>query len=110
MKAGKLDHLIIVEQNTPTRDAFGGLVDSWDTYATVWASVTPMIGVETYKSDQLNASITHKIVIRYLASLTTQMRINFGGRYLNIKSVQHIHERGDMMVLMCEELPNGNRS
>ena len=110
MKAGKLDHLIIVEQNTPTRDAFGGLVDSWDTYATVWAAIMPMVGTEALRADQLNTSITHKITIRYLESLSTQMRVNFSGRLMNIKSVQHIRERGDMMVLMCEELPDGNRS
>ncbi|MBT8449474.1 MAG: phage head closure protein [Gammaproteobacteria bacterium] len=110
MKAGKLRHIIIIEVNTPTRDEYGGLVDVWTTHKKVWADVGPMSGNEVMRSDQITAKISHKIIIRYLGTVTAQMRVNFNSRYFNIKNVLHRSERGDMTTLLCEELPDANRS
>jgi len=110
MRAGALRHIIEIEVNTPTRDAYGGLVDVWTVHKRVWAQVGPLGGTELLRSDQLTAKTTHRIIIRYLGSVTEQMRVKFEGRYFNIKNVMHRIVYGDMTTLMCEELPDGNRS
>jgi len=110
MRAGGLRNLIEIEHNTPTRDVYGGLVDSWSVHKRVWAEVKPVTGSELLKSDQLTSKAVYNIWIRYLATVTTQMRIKFNGRYFNIKNVPLVDERGEKMKLLCEELPDGNRS
>lgn len=110
MRAGGLRHLIEIEENNPTRDEYGGLVDVWTVHKRVWSEVRPISGSELLKSDQLTTKASYNIWIRYLATVTTQMRIKFNGRYFNIKNVPLTDVRGEKMKLLCEELPDGNRS
>jgi len=39
MNAGSLDRKIVIQQQTTTRDDFGGQNITWGTYKTVWANV-----------------------------------------------------------------------
>jgi SPP1 family predicted phage head-tail adaptor len=103
MRSGPLRHQIVIEEVTETRDSYGGVVETWSTFATVWASVGPIIGREYFASQQVQSEVTHKIRIRYLSGVTTKMRVAFDSRVFNIESVLNVDERDTEMVLMVTE-------
>ena len=108
MKIGKLRHMITIQEYTATRDSFGAEVEGWSDKVSVFASVTPMSGKEYFTSQQLNAEVTTKITIRYLAGITPKMRVMFGNRIFEILSVLNFEERKIELNLMCKEsVPDG---
>ena len=104
--AGRLRHRITIQQNTPTRDAHGGEVDSWGAVTTVWAEISPLNGKEYFTAKQETAEITHKVRLRYnnaLSGITPKMRVLFGSRTLDIESAINPQERNKEIILMCRE-------
>ena len=107
MRAGTLRHKVVIQQNTPTRDSYGAEVEAWTDYATVWASIEPARGREFWESQQVNAEVTGKISIRYLAGITPKMRVKHGSRIFEIISVINPEERNRELQLMVKEKVDG---
>lgn len=106
MQAGKLRHLIDIQQRTLTADAYGGRDRDWNEaspFATVYAAIEPLSGAEQWRAKQAQSSVSHKVTIRYLAGVNPKMRVKFGSRYLNIESVQNLGERNRTLELLCTE-------
>jgi len=95
---------IAIQTSTDSQDAAGQIVPTWSTYATVWACITPLIGREYLASRQLQAEVSGKIRIRYLAGVTPKMRVLFNGRYFNILTVMDVNERHVEMIIMVKEI------
>lgn len=108
INAGDLDQRLQIQANTPTKDAMGGLVDSWATAATVWGQVLPKDGSgrEYLRGQQVNADVTHVIRMRYYSGLTVRHRIlNEGStRTFNIVQVVNADERLCEHVLAAKEV------
>ena len=104
MQAGKLRHQIIIQQQSSTQDAHGQLVETWTTFATLRASVEPLRGKEYFSTEQEHAEVDTRIRIRYSAGILPKMRVLFGSKLYDIKSVINVEERNRYMELMCEEL------
>jgi SPP1 family predicted phage head-tail adaptor len=62
----------------------------------------PVSGREYMNSEQINAEITHRVMMRH-RSLTPHQRLKFGDRVLAIVQVRNIDERGREFELMCKE-------
>ena len=90
MRAGDLDRQIVIEQNTPTRTAAGGLVDSWSTLATVQASKRDMGGNEVFAGGQVQAKIDTGFKIRHRTDVTTAMRISYNGEIYDIQAIKEL--------------------
>lgn len=104
MRAGELRRRITLEQETRTSDGGGGSAQTWAPFATVYAKVAPLTGTEAGVASQVGSAVTHRVEIRYRAGVTSKMRINYGGRILNVRAVLNIEERNRELHLMCEEL------
>ena len=104
MNAGRLRHRVTVEQPVVSSDGYGGNTVSWAIFATVWAAVEPLSGREYFQAQQAQATVTHKVAMRYIPGVTPRMRIKHGSRYLNIISAIDTDERHRELVLMCEEV------
>ena len=52
---------------------------------------------------QLEARVSHRIVIRYRDDVTTNDRILWGSRTFNIRAVIDREARGRWLELLCEE-------
>jgi head-tail adaptor len=83
---GKLRHRCRIEalSASPTRDAFGAVVQVWSAEAVAWCRVEPQTvvsGEETRGSHQ-QADCTHKVTMRYRDGLTPKKRLVWlrGGR------------------------------
>lgn len=103
--SGNLRHRLTIQQVAETRDAHGGIISTWGTYATVWGSVEPLRGRELVAAQEKQARYDVRIRIRYLRGVTAKMRVLFGSRVLEIVSVINEEERNVNMQLMCWEKP-----
>jgi SPP1 family predicted phage head-tail adaptor len=87
-----LDELVTIEQASETRNAYGEVVKTWATLATVWAKVEDTTGVggnkEAFSSEKPTAFSRLKITIRYRGDINPGMRIvTTAGEVLDIVHV-----------------------
>lgn len=106
MRAGKLRHRIVIQRNTPTRDGFNANVDSWSTYATLWAQVETASGAETIEQQQAAAVLSHKFTIRKYPGIVPAMRVSWSSRLFDILAVidDNLNRQVD---LVCSEVIRG---
>lgn len=100
---GKLKDRITIESFPEARDEIGGSPTVWATHATRWAYIKPISAREIAYAGGVAQRITHKIQIRFLSTLTTEMRIVFKGRHFNIHGIIDPEESHVWHVLDCEE-------
>lgn len=105
MKTGNLRYRVTLQQFTQIDDGGGGHTEGWADVAAVWASVDPLIGKERYEAQQIQATLSHKIKMRYRAGVKPSMRVLFGVRVFNILSPPiDPEERHRELHLLCEEV------
>lgn len=100
---GKMRHRITIQQPSDTPDGIGGNTRTWTTFATVWASIEPLNAFQIFKAQHLEHRVTHKVMIRYLAGLTSDMRISYDSRIFGIEGIKDIDETKNYFELMVEE-------
>ena len=93
MNGSQLDRRIVIQSNTQTRDAYGALVDSWATFATVSAKYMPIRGDEYLAAQQMTAKVDGVFKIRWLSGVTETMRISYDGKYWDIRSLNETGRR-----------------
>lgn len=101
---GKLRHRITLQELVKTDDGYGGIVETWQDVATVWAAIEPLKGTERYQAQQVQSELTHKVTIRYRAGIKPQMRILYGNRVFDIEAVIDVDERHRWLELLCSEV------
>jgi len=105
MKIGDLRHRISFEREVKVADGYLGSTATWRSVATVWASVEPLSGREYFYGHQISTEVSHRIKIRYNETVDVKMRINFGGRYMQIASILDIKERHQSQEILAQEVP-----
>ena len=76
MRAGRLRHRVILQEQTETVSAVTGAVSrSWTNTATVWGGVEPLSMRERMQGGQLDAVNTHRVPIRWRPGVHSQMRV-----------------------------------
>lgn len=101
--AARLRHTITIQETTQTRDSVGGVIDTWGTFATVRAEILPLSGREYLESQQVNAEEITRFTIRYLPNITTKMRILWGTRVYDIRSIMNVSQVDKIMELRVVE-------
>lgn len=104
MRAGRLRHRIAFQTSTDTKDAGGGLVETWTTINTVWGAVIPLSGRELANAQMMNSEITHRLEIRYLSTINAKGRALFGSRIFPLFGVLNIDERNREMHIGAKEV------
>ena len=87
VKIADLKKRITFQALTRTGDGQGGWTESWADFATVWASLNPVSAAERMYSQRIEMNVTHKIVIRKMDGLNSEMRIVFGTRIFQIHGI-----------------------
>ena len=98
MRAGNLDIKIIIQSATDARDAYGAVIPTWDTFATVWARKKDIRGDEYFAAQQMNARVDAVFTIRYLSGLLETMRIAYDGKLWDIRSIGNLGRRDGMEI------------
>jgi SPP1 family predicted phage head-tail adaptor len=106
MKIGKLNRLVVIEQQSATQDAIGQPVLTWTTLATVWANVRYLQGAEAIKADAVTSVAKASIRIRRRTDVTSAMRVTLGSTTFQILAVlpdEESRERLDLCARCCRE-------
>lgn len=103
LTAGKLRHTITIEREQSTPDGAGGSYLTWTTVATPRAFIKPMSGGERLQAMRLEATVTHRIFIRYRDDLLTSDRINYNGRLMQIRALINLEERNRWIEIYADE-------
>ena len=95
---------VTVQNVTRTADGQGGFTETWTDHADVWCSIEPVKAWERYQAAQLQAPVTHKIVMRYNRGVTPASRLKFGDRIFNVKEVINRMEESRFLDIRAVEV------
>jgi SPP1 family predicted phage head-tail adaptor len=109
MNIGSLRHRVTLAAPSRIQDNDGGYTEAWTalTPSPVWAAIEPATArnLERVVGNAVQATATHLVTVRYHSGITTRTRLTLGGsRYLYVRGVQDLDERGIGMTLACEEV------
>lgn len=104
MRAGTLRHRITVQQDAGVEDGSGQVLESW----TAWlvnepAEVVETGGAESLRGQQIDATATHVVRVRYRAGLDERKQIVWGTRTLGIVNVRDIDGRRRELWITARE-------
>ena len=100
---GKMRYRIKVENPTNTRDAGGGLSQTYTPVTFIYANIMPTNANSSYRQGIVQEKVTHELTIRYMKNIGTNSRISFGSRLFDIKGIINVDERSRFLKLLCEE-------
>lgn len=105
MRGGRLRHQITLQRKNVTgRSPTGSeVLGAWITVATVWASIEPMSGRESIRSDRETPQRNTVITIRYRAGVTAGMRVLRGPQIWDIETVLDPEQRHRELQLVSIE-------
>jgi SPP1 family predicted phage head-tail adaptor len=103
MRAGWLKHRITIQMPATEQSASGEVTPGWSDFLSAWASIEPLRGREYMEGRQAQASVDHRIRMRYRDGITPDMQVVFGSRTFQIVSVINVIEGKRELNLMCRE-------
>ncbi len=106
---GELRHRITIQALSNSQNGYGEIEVNtpkvWNDVLSVRAGIYPISGKKFFSAETENSEITHKVKIRYIEGLTSNMRIKFGDRYFEIISPPiNFQEKNIELQLLCKEL------
>ncbi|KKK75960.1 hypothetical protein LCGC14_2868490 [marine sediment metagenome] len=104
MRAGKLRHRIELQSVGRAKADDGQSIETFTTYATVWADIKPMRGAEAIEAQQQSGQNWFKITVRYNASINIKDRIAFKSRVFEVNYALDFEERKIFQELTCTEI------
>lgn len=104
MRPGLLNSRVVVQQQSTTQDAVGQPLNTWSTFATLWADVRHTSGIEAIKDSAIASVVRASIRVRYRGDLTAAMRVIHGSTTYNIVAVLPDVGGKEYVDLACEVL------
>lgn len=109
MRIGPMRHRVVIQEKSTTQDAAGEELQTYTNIATnsnVWAAVTPSSAQERFisGSDQQQATVSHRVVLRYRSDLSDEMRVVWEGKNLDIEEIRDPSGKRQYTLLMCREV------
>lgn len=107
LSAGPLNKYVSIKRDIGnTYDSRGQLIETEQEVVKVWATIEPLRGQEGILARQLNAAMSHRVVIRWsseVEDINPQWWIEWNDRILNIIEARNIEERNHTIELICAE-------
>ncbi|BDV33348.1 phage head closure protein [Methylocystis iwaonis] len=100
---GAMRQRVTLEAPTDARDDVGGFMRLYTPLARLWAQIETQGAEEQFIEQRLEQSRKVTVTIRWRADVQSQMRFDFRGRKLIIKSVADIDEKRRFLRCLCEE-------
>jgi len=104
--AGALRNRVVIQQRqegAATQDLTGATTPVWADLATVWAEIKAAGGREALLAQQVNASVSTTVRIRYRPDVVASMRVVFGARVFDVEAVLDQDGRRRYLTLLCLE-------
>lgn len=111
--ASVLRKRVVIQQNNGTRNSSGGMLDNWQTVPGCSSVPSRVVypppskkGDEQFTQQQVRSSLFATWTIRYRPSqnISPAMRIVYGTRTFEIRTVLLVDEYKQEVTLQCEEL------
>lgn len=100
---GELRQLASLEAATRAPDEGGGATLVWSQVAQLWCAIRPLSGSEVAATDRLVPTQRHEVWMRWRDGVTTDMRLVFAERVLDIRAVVDPDGRRHFLRLVAEE-------
>lgn len=103
---GKLRNKITIQNTALSSDSFGGYTTGRTTYLTAFAQIKPKAGKQVFNEqsgEQISNPQDFEFTIRYRSGILTSMRILFGSRTFDIKSIENDNEYDRYIKLVATE-------
>lgn len=101
--AGLFNRRLTLEAPMEIPDGAGGVARSHESVATLWASVVPVSAREEVEAAQRGVTLTHRIVLRYSADITSRHRFRDGARIFRIVALHDRDGRKRFLDVQAEE-------
>lgn len=99
MNIGKLNRRITIQERATTRDAIGGVVETYNDIAKVWAELVVSNGQEQDIADAKRARETATFRIRHVRNLSAgKNRILYQMRFYNITAIIEEGIRNTLLI------------
>ena len=102
MRAGSLTNKITIEHYSESIDSFGDSIKTWSEFAPAWAEIITQSGKEFTTAREQHATLSAVIKIRYMAGVTTAMRVNDSGVFYNILAAFDPNKQRRELRIYCE--------
>lgn len=99
MDSYRLDRQITFRRAVQTRDDFGGVVETWEDFATVWASKRDVKASEHFKAAQVIAVGTTVFHVRWRNDITPDMRLVFEDQEYDIMPPMELGRRDGLEIM-----------
>lgn len=104
MRAARLRHRISIERKQETRDAHGGVIETWTEFLTsIPAEIVTMQGRELLAAQSLHAGVTARVTLRQRDDLAPTMRIKHGAQIYSIHAIIPDATQVKTMAVLCEK-------
>lgn len=102
---GDLNKRVTLQNRALTPPPFGSVDfnESFTNTVTVWALINTVQGKTFFDGVETEKPITHDIIIRYDASVTTETWILYNSKRIDILRVTDLDENQEYMLLLCSE-------
>jgi SPP1 family predicted phage head-tail adaptor len=95
---------ITIQQTTTGQDTSGAEIESWATFAEVFAEKHEGSGREFFSAQKVNPELSVVFKIRYRSDLNSKMRIKLGMRILDILSISDPEDKRMFLNINCKEV------
>lgn len=109
LAAGRFRHRITLQRDDPAQDPQSGhMHPRWVDVVTVWARIEPLSGRQLIAAQAAQSDVSTRIIIRWRAGVTADMRVAESDRVFHIASVVPDDQTGrSWLTLNCTDLPHG---
>lgn len=101
MRAGRLRHIITVENYSYTQNDWGEVIEEWVPLGDFPAAIEPINGREYFAAQANQSEATTRIRTRYIEGIDSTARITHGTTVYDIQSVINPEMKNAELVFMC---------
>lgn len=102
--SGRMRERVEIQKPADVQNQFGEATLQWTTLGTVWAQVKNLTARDFFAAQQAGTLATHRILIRFFPQLTTQCRIVWRGRIMEITSINEGEDRREQELFAKESV------
>jgi SPP1 family predicted phage head-tail adaptor len=101
--AGRFNRQLTIENEIEIADGCGGYVSRYEPQDTVWAHVCPMRALTLQRADNSAVEISHRILVRFRANISSKTRFVTGSRRFEVEAVKDPDETRRYLECDCVE-------
>jgi SPP1 family predicted phage head-tail adaptor len=104
MQAGPMRHKITFQLLQGDQNSYGEPINTWVDFATVRASLEPLLGNEFFRAEAVQSKVEVKFRTRYIPGVNNAMRIQHGSDAYEIISAIDVQSRHRELLIYAKKV------